>query len=296
VRVLAAAILALSVACVDGALAAAPSVQLGFVRGPSIYLASSNGTHQRVILRGKATSCESECTSGEAYYYSPSWSRNGRLAYMFQHYGGFDWLTDVFLIRPGKRPLNVTKCYEHCNNPALSPDGQRLAFIEYTGCCGGDLIVVSIGRPGKKTIAGDIDTPADDPAWAPDGNRIAFVVTQGTDVTVGSPARLYVVGADGRGARRVSTANAHHPSWSPDGRRIAFDNGRHIYVIAVDGSGLRRLTPATAHDVDPAWSPLGDKIAFVRGDRNEAIWVSDVNGRNAHRVVPNADEPTWKLG
>jgi TolB protein len=63
---------------------------------------------------------------------------------------------------------------------------------------------------------------AAEPAWSPDRSRIAFVAAR----TPGdqSSRALYVMNADGKGVRRLTTEgfDARWPSWSPDGRSIVF--------------------------------------------------------------------------
>ena len=52
-----------------------------------------------------------------------------------------------------------------------------------------------------------------------------------------------------------------------------------------------RLGGPDVFGIDPAWSPDGRRIAFRRtaccGGTLESLWVIDVDGSNAHEVVPN---------
>ena len=89
---------------------------------------------------------------------------------------------------------------------------------------------------------------------------------------------IFVVGADGTGARRLTRPADgvldDHPDWSPDGSTLAFERcGRRcaVYAIEADGTGLRRLgpacdrrPPACEDRSTPAWSPDGTTIAFAR--------------------------------
>jgi Tol biopolymer transport system component len=78
---------------------------------------------------------------------------------------------------------------------------------------------------------------------------------------------VYVMNADGTGARRLASSSFNQ-TWSPDGRRIAVQSERNgsydIDVMNVDGSGQRNLTRHPARDGIPRWSPDGRKIAFIR--------------------------------
>jgi hypothetical protein len=135
-----------------------------------------------------------------------------------------------------------------------------------------------------------------DPRFSPLGRRIAFT----------SSGAIWVAGADGADARRVTPAGlrARHPAWSPDGSALAFAGGRagrrDIYRIGLDGNDLRRLTFAAADEREPAWSARGG-VAFVREARrgNGDLYVVDPVRRRPHRVTRGrADDasPVWSPG
>src|SRR5215831_14162322 len=77
---------------------------------------------------------------------------------------------------------------------------------------------------------------------------------------------IAVMRADGS-RMRMLTAGRHDrsPAWSPKGRWVVFERGARLYVVGADGRGLRRLTPRTLGYHGPAWSPDGHSIAFDRG-------------------------------
>ena len=84
------------------------------------------------------------------------------------------------------------------------------------------------------------------PSFSPDGRHIAFISFNATN-RIG----IWVVGADGRGARPLHVAPGektffHYPVYSPDGRSIAFilqGAWQRIAVIRADGSGQRAVSP-----------------------------------------------------
>jgi WD40-like Beta Propeller Repeat len=77
---------------------------------------------------------------------------------------------------------------------------------------------------------------------------------------------LYLVGADGRGLRRLTSSRAadEHPTWSPDGRRIAFASGfatraggHAPWLMVVSGVvGAIRIGRFSGV-LDPSWSAAG---------------------------------------
>ena len=120
------------------------------------------------------------------------------------------------------------------------------------------------------------------------------------------PAEIYVMDADGRNQRRLTTNvwEDWDPSWSPDGERIVFASQRHgsdeIYVMDADGSNQQRLTEDLDHDWDPSWSPDGERIVFM-SDRNDNFWdfgiyVMDADGGGQRKLTKNRQDdfsPAW---
>jgi TolB protein len=146
------------------------------------------------------------------------------------------------------------------------------------------------------------------PAWSPDGKQVAF--------SVESPAAeqgIWVVGADGRGRRQLTSGVDSDPSWSPDGTEIAFerfsgkvsDQWWQIYVVpAAGGSATDVTNDLGVTDLQPAWSPDGSRILFS-SDRGDALdgsnqldlWKMRPDGSEAQRVTntQSRDErdPAW---
>ncbi|HEX2315744.1 MAG TPA: hypothetical protein VHJ17_18515 [Thermomonospora sp.] len=140
------------------------------------------------------------------------------------------------------------------------------------------------------------------PSWSPDRSKVAFLRR--------NPAghqELWLVGADGRGERRLhaNVANRSRPVWSPDGRSLAYlrqegDGEPEIYVMDLSG-GERRLTEDGAAKHDLSWSPQG-RIAFYSGvgaERQIYTVRADVPGdpwrrlTTAHMAPNGVDDPHW---
>ncbi len=130
----------------------------------------------------------------------------------------------------------------------------------------------------------------------PGGGRLLFEA----DTT------LWVVGADGRGLRRVGgdTAEQSQPAWSPDGRRIAYTRALPgdtqqppiLNVIGADGKGRREVAPGTLA-FEPDWSPDGRRIAVVTGEENSselAVLNADGSGFRQLTTTSGAESsPVW---
>lgn len=148
------------------------------------------------------------------------------------------------------------------------------------------------------------------PTWSPDGRRIAFARACGTFKAGSFDLDLYVVGADGKGLRRLvhTSTNDEWPTWSPDGSKIAFVSGEpqwvkpgqpgeaaaDLWVVGANGRGLKRLTRNAVKDATPAWSPDGKWIAFTsnRNGHNE-VWIIAAKGGPAHALRLAGGEPAW---
>ena len=117
------------------------------------------------------------------------------------------------------------------------------------------------------------------PAWSPDAKQIAF--------QRGEPDgnyRVYVMDADGKNARRVSSeADERHPAWSPDGRLLAVDSGtaavREIWIVDLASGQRTQVTRLGAVASFPSWSPDGNKVAFYlyRGGTTD-LWTVGRDG------------------
>jgi Tol biopolymer transport system component len=194
------------------------------------------------------------------------------------------------------------------NDLDWSPDGRVIAFTRDDGIY---VVKANGGRPrlliGKdKAVKGlnkEIgDTPQLSwPAWSPDGKTLAFV----KELPDFSSA-IYVVGRDGRGARRLLpehrgavgdalpgspfALSERDPSWSPDGREIAFQAGDGQIVTARVNDGRRRIIAEKA-SYEPAWSPDGKLIAYqCEGD----LCLSNADGTGeARHLASDGGDPSW---
>lgn len=189
--------------------------------------------------------------------------RNGRIALEVSSESGLDeWQGSIVTINvDGSDPRTLGS---EVQDPAYSPDGDRIAFTRYRQVdtlpiwvedeyfvkfFTGIFVMRSDGSGKRRLIAG----PYRDPDWSPDGSRLALTRTQ--------KPRGILIWRRGRLRRLVSGAS---PAWSPTGRLIAFTSSDGIYVVRPDGTGMRRLVAdRLAHH--PEWSPDGRRVLFTRG-------------------------------
>jgi Tol biopolymer transport system component len=152
--------------------------------------------------------------------------------------------------------------------PALSPDGERLAFLSERQLFSVELFVQD-ARSGKVTK--QLSRSVVDPhleslqfinsagSWDRAGQRFAL------GAVVKGRAALLVL--DARSAKKLAEVpfeklgEIQTPTFSPDGRRVAFTalsgGFTDLFVYDLGTKALRRLTDDAFADLQPSWSPDG---------------------------------------
>ena len=152
---------------------------------------------------------------------------------------------------------------------------QQIAFVSQGG-----IRIMNADGSGNRVVAHGVNFD-----WAPDGKHLVVVRPGFT---------LHVVPVDGGSTRRIGPGL--QADWSPDGTRLAFVRGVAVHVIGADGKGLRRLTSPSdsARDSEPEWSPDGRRIAWVRkfesGDNEvNRAFIMSADGTRQRRITTTAD-------
>jgi Tol biopolymer transport system component len=125
---------------------------------------------------------------------------------------------------------------EHCFDPVLSPDENRVCYSVLSG--GGSIAVAAVDGSGSIDVG-----YGSNPSWSPDSRYLVFEVTE-DDGHVITGSDLCIAAADGSGRIQLTDTPERFerwPSWSPDGRRIVYSAGGAIFILTVPES----LQPAT---------------------------------------------------
>jgi eukaryotic-like serine/threonine-protein kinase len=150
------------------------------------------------------------------------------------------------------------------SQPALSPDGQNLAYVaKASPTSGNDIFLIRVGGKNPINLTRGGSPNERHPAFSPDGQSIAFRSER-------AGGGIYVMGATGESVRRIADFG-YNPSWSPDGRRIVVSTeagnnptGRgttaSLWVVEVQTGERKKIYDGDA--VMPRWSPNGHRIAF----------------------------------
>lgn len=191
-------------------------------------------------------------------------------------------------------PSRIVASTRWDSNPALSPDGTRLAFASNrTGSYEIWISDADGGNPLQMTRFGGPFTNT--PRWSPDGTRLVFVARNEGSVD------LYVMQAGGGAPRQLTTAasNDTAPSWTRDGAWIYFASNRtgdwQVWKIPAGGGTPEQVTRTGGY---AAWEdPTGTMLYFTRRD-TPGIWRMPLGGGTPERVVTALqpfDWGNWKI-
>ncbi len=193
-------------------------------------------------------------------------------------------------------------------DPALSPDGARLASVVRTTDLDENTTTSRVWLDGAPVTAGPKDSG---PRWSPDGRWLVFTSQRGDK---SSDATLHVLPVDGPGEVRELCAmpdGIGDVAWSPDGTWLAFtsrtrderyeakdvswqaprkierffsrlngedwifDRPQHVYVVGFDGtSAPRNLTPGPFQHGAISW--LADSSGVVTSAQRHDTWDRDL--------------------
>jgi Tol biopolymer transport system component/DNA-binding winged helix-turn-helix (wHTH) protein len=205
-------------------------------------------------------------------------------------------LAFLFLARERPRPASrlrvrpLTSLPGNERDPAVSPDGSRVAFVWNGGAGESTSLYVQLidgETPLRLTSTPGVEDRA--PAWSSDGQRLAFTRSSPSD------CRILVVSAlGGEESPLAPCGDRDHRrlAWSPDGRWLAFPRREASGSLALEllspetlESRTRTRPPAgTLGDTSPEFSPDGRTLAFTR---NITDGVNDI-----YRVPVDGGEPT----
>lgn len=166
----------------------------------------------------------------------------------------------------------VTREHGYYNtSPAMSPQGDRIAFISTRGSFF-DVYLASAndGKIIRKLIEGQNNTEFESLklltpgiTWSPDGGRIAVAVKSGPSDAIA------VVDVESRATVHYRVPDVDQivaVSWSPLGDKLAFEASMNaqsdIYVLDFETHETINYTSDLFSDHEPSWSHDGSKILF----------------------------------
>jgi Tol biopolymer transport system component len=166
-------------------------------------------------------------------------------------------------------------------DPAISPDGMRIAFAHRDEGGFARIAVAELDNPAGHTVLTRNDDGLWDhyrPAWSPDGKTICY-----------SDFRdLWVVPAAGGEAERLTVEHGtdRDAVWSPDGSHVYFSSMRESTIILwrvhVKSGRAERVTQGAGPASQPSLSTDGRRLAFSTFTKNPDLVLVDLEtGRSA---------------
>jgi Tol biopolymer transport system component len=217
--------------------------------GKSVVYAYWDGEqHYAVIvqtLRGKRRVLVRVANDVARGVAAPVWSPRGRwIAYLENRHGQDRY--DLDLVRPnGTRRHRLARDVDAF---AWSPDGRRLAFASSE-----DVAVIGVDGRGFTRLHVHLWTGA--LRWSPDGRQLALAVRTGED-----PAQIWVVGVDGTGLSRITSAG--------ENTLVGWTGLRPVQPQAVEVPPTERVVGADAVETRSPIKDLsadGPRVAFIPG-------------------------------
>jgi Tol biopolymer transport system component/DNA-binding winged helix-turn-helix (wHTH) protein len=186
--------------------------------------------------------------------------------------------------------------------PALSPDGERLAFFwDHAGPKVPNLYVQLIGGSNPIQVTHDHIGFICCANWSPDGQQIAFGRCDD------SGGGVFVIPALGGPERKLTDVvcprgNAGYPEWTRDSRsmiladRCTPGGARGIVRFSLetgDKKCLHEPPSSDIGDIEPALSPDQQTVAFIRNTSTELNQIDTVpaSGGRVQVVVPAKHRP-----
>uniref|UniRef100_Q01WI5 Serine/threonine protein kinase n=1 Tax=Solibacter usitatus (strain Ellin6076) TaxID=234267 RepID=Q01WI5_SOLUE len=223
------------------------------------------------------------------------WAPDGRRSILSMEPAPGSWahLYAIDTVTAALQPLTGGTGEER--EPAVSPDGRRIAFT--SGAEDTDLIEIALDGTKTKTLLAT-SRPEYSGAWSPSGLQYVYV-TSAPD----GPAIWMRSLAEGW-ARPFEEGSAEgyldlsQPRYSPDGQRIAYvrTGARHaVYVSSTAGGPAVPLERESADQHTPAWSPDGNWIAYTRfvGQNWEITKAPSGGGGQPVRLGIGGDSSGW---
>jgi Tol biopolymer transport system component/serine/threonine protein kinase len=237
--------------------------------GQFVAYASDRGGNTDIWMMDTTGGRPVRLTDDPAVDRSPAWFPDGAHLVFVSNRGGSEGIWKVPRLG-GSAVLLLA----NARSPAVSPDGQRLAFAQVDGT---GMLRIAVGELADlsrvRVLTGNADGfwSHDEPAWSPDGRRLCYVARGNvwiTDLEGGRPKPLF--------SERWICA---HPVWSTDGRRIYFESDRGdtraLWRIPSAGGEPERVSLGTGPETQPSLSRDGRRLAYSTVNTNPSIAILD---------------------
>jgi len=180
----------------------------------------------------------------------------------------------------------VVKAPDLLMSPAWSPDGSRIAYVEFENH--ESHIYVQNVQTGQRKLVLSHPGVNGAPAFSPDGHRLAVALSTDPGNT-----DIYVLNLVSGKLRQLTHASAidTEPAWMPDGKSLIFTSDRggspQLYRMpARSGADPQRITWNGTYNARASVSPDGKSVALVHRDNGSLrIAVLDLATGNIRELT-----------
>lgn len=190
----------------------------------------------------------------------------------------------------------VVKSPDLLMSPAWSPDGSRLAYVEFDDHA--SHIYIQDVKTGARQLVLSHEGVNGAPAFSPDGGKLAVVLSSHP----GDPD-VYVLDLATGKLRQITSSPAidTEPAWLPDGSALVFTSDRggspQLYEQKLGGPGQpQRITWDGNYNADASVSPDGKSVALVHRENGALkIAILDLASENMKTMTdgPSDKSPTF---
>jgi Tol biopolymer transport system component len=181
---------------------------------------------------------------------------------------------EIYRVAPDGARIDLSRSPAADVDPAVSPDGKRVAFVS-TRAGHVRVYVVGSERGNLRAVSPPLMTtepnggPGAEIAWSPDGRRLAVELEAGS-----ANPTLYLAGLDGGWRTVTHRLSSSAPVWSRDGTRVAYSLRSGLVVVA---DPVGRTLWRVGGTLTPAWSKSG-RLAVQQN--STTIDVYDGHGKH----------------
>jgi serine/threonine protein kinase len=203
----------------------------------------------------------------------------------------------VWFDRSGHREGAVATTWS-ASDPALSPDGSRLAVARSDPATGASDVWVMDLRRGVSSRLTAVPGISSRPVWSPDGQRVLFASNSANE------QRLFEVDATGEHTALLVAAHGSPRDWSRDGQLILYADARKLFAVSPAGPTVSRalelpfLAPGEGMSVGGAtFSPDGRWIAYSSNEsgQDQVFIRSFPDGQHKSQISSTGGiEPRWR--
>jgi TolB protein len=265
-----------------------------------IFIANADGSGARALLPHPALDSDA------------SFAADGRSIVFTSTRGGS---ADLYRARvDGSAVERLTDDGAYDGQGALSPDGTALAFVS-SRSGQADIWRLELATGALRNLT---NHPAGDfrPSWSPDGQWLAFSSDRDSKrpkfaFSTLHSTEIYVMRADGSGARRItqSDAVAGSPAWSADGKRLLYSEADiaelqkirsplrtrgTTQIVTIDlATGTRIvLSQGAGEKWSPHWLP-GGGVGYASGGPEGGVEILPSAGGAKAGARGEVRSPAW---